>query len=126
MPTAGLFVLFALSFLAAIWLMPKVGPNAQIGLLVGAGLTALLAVALAVQSLFADTDAEAHDGSLRDRATRRLKAKGKGDTYFTQAEYDIGFLKKSPTDPTPARHKTAAELLEGTDGDDRPTRRRRK
>ena len=71
-----------------------------------------------------------HDGPLRDRATRRLKVKGKGDTYFTEREYDIGFLKKSGDGLEKARPQTAAELLGGPDGeddeDDRPARRRRK
>lgn len=126
-PFVGSFVLLALGFLAAALLMPKIGQNVQIGLFVGAGLTGLLAAALAAQSLFPDTDSANHDGSLRDRAARRLKAKGKGDTYFTEREYEVGFLKKSGDGQEPVRHKTAAELLGGSDEDDEgPARRRRK
>ena len=125
-PFVGSFGLLALGFLAAALLMTKIGPNVQIGLFVGAGLTGLLAVALAVQSLFPDTDSANHDGSLRDRAARRLKAKGKGDTYFTEHEYEVGFLKKSGDGQDPVRHKTAAELLEDSGDDEGPARRRRK
>lgn len=125
-PFVGSFVLLALGFLASALLMTKIGPNVRIGLFVGAGLTGLIAVGLAAQSLFPDTDSANHDGSLRDRATRRLKAKGKGDTYFTEREYEVGFLKKSGDGQDPVRHKTAADLLEDSEDDEGPARRRRK
>ena len=84
-----------------------------------AGLTALAYLAM---SLGANLDSETSAAMIRDRATPWLKGKGKGDTFFTQWEYDIFFTRK-PAD----RADTAAELLEGLDDDDvKPARRRRK
>lgn len=120
----GTFLLFAACFLAAAVFIPDKDRNVKIGMGVAAGLCGLLAGVLVVQSLFPDTDSDNHDGALRDRAARRLKAKGKGDTYFTEPEYAAAFLNKSGDEQKPDRPKTAAELLQ-SDDDDRPRRRRR-
>ena len=66
-------------------------------------------------------DSWTSDGIIRDRATPLLKRKGnKGDSFFTEREYEMLFTKK-PAD----RPETAEELLEGI-GDEEEDRPRRK
>lgn len=120
----GLALFFAVVLCAAAFVIKERDVGFQIG--VASGLAVLVAVALAVRSLVPNTESNRYDEYLRDVATTRLKAKGKGDTHFTQAEYDTGFLTDLGDDQGPARPKTAAELLQGDDDDDRPRRRRKR
>ena len=85
---------------------------------------ALLAL---IQAELCDAESDAADRPVLDRATSYLKAKGKGDCYFTQQQYEVLFLKETPGGELD-RPKTAAELLGNDDeegDDDRPARRRK-
>src|SRR5262249_11438779 len=78
------------------------------GAIAGAVLAGLIAVGYAGMSLYPNLDSWTSDAIIRDKAAPLLKRKGKGDSFFTQREYDLLFTKK-PVD----RPETAEELLEG-------------
>jgi hypothetical protein len=88
------------------------------GAVAGAALAGLTAVAYAAMSLFPNLDSWTSDAIIRDKAAPLLKAKGKGDSSFTEREYELLFTKKPPDRP-----ETAEELLEGIE--DEPERPRK-
>ena len=91
------------------------------GAIAGASLAGLLAVFSIGMCFFPNLDSWTSDGIIRDRATPLLRRKGnKGDSFFTEREYEMLFTKK-PAD----RPETAEELLEGI-GDEEEDRPRKK
>jgi hypothetical protein len=91
------------------------------GAIAGTALAALVAVAYLGMSLFPNLDSWTSDAIIRDRAAPLLKSKGKGDSFFTEREYEVLFTTK-PAD----RPETAEELLEGIEDEEvRPRKARR-
>lgn len=65
----------------------------------------MTALAYLAMSLGANLDSATSAAMIRDRATPWLKGKGKGDTFFTQWEYDVFFTTK-PASFTASRAAT--------------------
>src|SRR5262249_59077285 len=91
------------------------------GAIAGAVLASLVALGYAGMSLYPNLDWRTSDPMIRDKAAPLLKRKGKGDSFFTEREYEMLFVKK-PAD----RPETAEELLAGIDEEeeDRPRKAR--
>lgn len=125
-PSVISFVVVAIAFLVAAVVIPKEEGDAKIGMVCVAGLAGLPAVGFVAMWLLTDTASEANEGAVRDRATRFLKAKGQGDTYFTQQEYDDMYVKDPVNGSEGVRAESAAELLKGHDEDVNQNLRRSK
>ncbi len=85
-----------------------------------AALFALTSLAFLVLSLFPNFDSWTSDAMVCKRAAPLLKQKGKGDSFFTEREYEKLFTVKAPERP-----EMAQEILEAagiTDADVRPRR----
>lgn len=93
----------------------------QWGATAGAALAGLTAVAFIVMSLFPNVDSWTSEAIIRDKAAPLLKRKGKGDSFFTEREYDMLFTTK-PAD----RPETAEDLLAGIEDDDQEERPRKR
>jgi hypothetical protein len=83
-------------------------------------LAALIAFLYAVTSLCPNLDLWSCDKVIRDKAPPLLKKKKKGDTFFTEREYEVLFRETGSEG-----HETAEELLEGIEDDDWSPRRGR-